>query len=246
MIREDDDAPLTMGPPLLEEASDKVIARESPKVMPERLQVLKRVAYARIPSVALVLDALGDPHNVAAILRSGDALGVQQFHFVAGDTERERQPRARKKVSKGVDKWLDVHWHREVDACVSSLRSQGFSLWGASMEGTQGPEVLQPLPRVALVFGNEHRGVRPALRASLDGVFSVPMRGFVESLNVSVAAALSTYLACVGRPSVDREAGDVMLARFLLNQQAGRSAALREARADSPCRYPAPAVAEKK
>ena len=71
---------------------------------------------------------------------------------------------------------------------------------------------------MAVVFGNEHRGVSPEMRALADGTFSIPMRGFVESLNVSVAAAITMQtLATDGRPRLGTTRRRELLARFLMN-----------------------------
>ncbi|MEZ4253441.1 MAG: TrmH family RNA methyltransferase [Polyangiales bacterium] len=96
--------------------------------------------------------------------------------------------------------------------------SEGFRVLVASMEGTVMPEELAKLDKVAIVFGNEHKGPTPAMRDLADGTYAVPMKGFVESLNVSVAAGITLYEATRGRrgelPDDERE--DPRGARYLL------------------------------
>jgi tRNA (guanosine-2'-O-)-methyltransferase len=86
------------------------------------------------------------------------------------------------------------------------------------MEGTTTPSALRGSDALAIVFGNEHRGVSEALRALSDGTYAIPMNGFVESLNVSVAAAITMHAATEGRAG-DLTAHDqqALRARFMLN-----------------------------
>jgi tRNA (guanosine-2'-O-)-methyltransferase len=86
------------------------------------------------------------------------------------------------------------------------------------MDGKTTPEDLRAVSRLAVVFGNEHHGVSPEMRAWADGTFSIPMRGFVESLNISVAAAITLQtLARDGRPRLEPGRQRELLARFLMN-----------------------------
>ena len=206
------------GPPVLRQDAEEIYASYAPRVTAERLARIEKVVQGRTESFVLVLDALVDAHNISAILRSADAFGVQTIHIVRGETERERDPQGTQRVSKGVDRWLDLHIHDTFASCVTKLRSEGFAIWVATMGGKHSVEMLSELPRVAAVFGNEHRGPRREWLAEADATFAVPMAGFVESLNVSVAAALTTYLGTRGRRGdLSPDARRVLTARFLLD-----------------------------
>jgi tRNA (guanosine-2'-O-)-methyltransferase len=98
------------------------------------------------------------------------------------------------------------------------LKEEGYAIYVAAMGAETQPEDLHDTPRLAVVFGNEHRGVSPELRSLSDGTFSIPMRGFVESLNISVAAAITMQaLARDGRPRLPAERQRELTARFLMN-----------------------------
>ena len=202
------------GPPPLEYPADIVIAALSPVVTEERLRRIEGVVAARTDSLAVVLDRLSDPHNSSAVLRSAEAFGVQHVHAVVGI----HGFRASQGVAKGTQRWLDVSRYEDADACARRLIADGFSIYAASMEGSHSLEELRSVPRLAVVFGNEHHGVSEAMRAHTDGTFSIPMRGFVESLNVSVAAAI-TMQTLIGdtRPPLSDERRRELLARFLMN-----------------------------
>lgn len=171
--------------------ADDIVAALEPLVLPERRARLQAVASGRVCSVVVVLEALHDPHNVAAVLRTADAMGVGEVHLVAGD----EAPTLSRRVTKGCERWLDLYVHPSPHPCVAALRARGYALYVADARADTALDVVAHAPRVAVVFGNEHRGVSPALRALADGAFAVPMRGMVESLNVSVAAAITLHAA---------------------------------------------------
>jgi tRNA (guanosine-2'-O-)-methyltransferase len=191
-----------------------VIEALSPVVTPERLQRIEEVVGSRTDDLVLVLDGIEDPHNSSAALRSADAFGVQSVHVIVG----EHGFRASRGVSKGTHRWLDVVRYESAQACARRLKQDGYAIYVAAMGAETQPEDLHDRSRLAVVFGNEHRGVSPDMQSFADGTFSIPMRGFVESLNVSVAAAITMQaLARDGRPRLRAERQRELKARFLMN-----------------------------
>jgi tRNA (guanosine-2'-O-)-methyltransferase len=202
------------GPPPLERPAEQVIEALKGIVTPARLQRIEEVVAARTDDLVVVLDRVADPHNLSAVLRSADAFGVQNVHAVI----EQGGFRASRGVSKGTHRWLDVTRYDSADACARRLKAAGYVIYVATMDGQTTPEGLREVSRLAVVFGNEHRGVSPEMRAWADGTFSIPMRGFVESLNISVAAAITLQtLAHEGRPRLEPARGRELLARFLMN-----------------------------
>lgn len=202
------------GPPPLRRPAELVIAALSPVVTPERLQRIEEVVAGRTDSLVVVLDRIADPHNSSAVLRSADAFGVQNVHAIVG----EHGFVASSGVAKGTHRWLDVVRHETAEACARRLKESGYAIYVAAMGGEASPADLREVPRLAVVFGNEHRGVSSDMRALADGTFSIPMRGFVESLNVSVAAAITIQvLAGEGRAPLDPARRRELMARFLMN-----------------------------
>lgn len=167
-----------------------------PMVAEERRARIREVLNLRLNSVTLVMDSPHDPHNGAAILRSCDAFGVQQVHVV-----RTKEPfLASNVVSRGTERWVDVIEHDFARTAADSLRARGFELVASHSQGELVPEDLRQIPRVALVMGNEHRGISDELMESAGRSVRIPMVGFVESLNVSVSAALLLRAASYNRP----------------------------------------------
>lgn len=193
----------------------RIVEVLSPLVTPERLARFHDVLARRTRSLVPVLDGLSDPHNGAAILRSADAFGCHEVHVVDG-----RFPFAvSHRVSRGTHRWLSVTRHDTADACCDALVARNYRIFVAAMDGTITPEALARVPRAAIVFGNEHHGVSDAFRDRADGVYRIPMVGFVESLNVSVASAITLYVASQGRHGdLSSEERQEALARFLLAQ----------------------------
>jgi len=160
-----------------------------------RRERLKAVLADRLESVTILMDAPHDPHNGAAVLRSCDAFGVFRLHVV----ERAEAFSASNAVAKGAERWVDVIAHDSTQNAVSALRAGDYRLIGTHPQGELLPAQLQQIPRLALVMGNEHDGICKELIDGCDGLVRVPMRGFVESLNVSVSAAILLAHATLGR-----------------------------------------------
>jgi len=165
---------------------EQVIALLEPFVREARRERIMGVLAQRLESVAVIFDSPYDPHNGAAILRSCEAFGVQALHVV----ERDRPFLAATSVARGSEKWVDIVRHGSVSAAVEHARARGFSLVATHPEGELSPEALADIPRLALVLGSERDGIAEELSAACEKRVRVPMRGFVESLNVSVTAAI--------------------------------------------------------
>ena len=174
---------------------------------PERRARIDEVVAGRTRTLTVVLEAFGDPQNVNAVLRTCEAVGVQEVHVVEGPMKPYDR---NKKISQNADKWLEVRRWRSTGECLSHLESRGFRIYATHLgEGAVPLEALSFAEPVALVFGNESRGVSDeALRRS-HARFAIPMRGFVQSLNVSVAAAVSLFRAVERREAERGGHGDL-------------------------------------
>ena len=173
----------------------RVVELLEPLVLDRRAQRLKDVIGQRLESVQVVFDAPHDPHNGAAVLRSCEAFGVQYVHVI----ERLEKFLAAPSVAKGAEKWVDLHHWSNVDEVIATMKERGLELVAAAPDGELAPHELARIPRLALVLGNERDGIADKLAAACTRRVRVPMRGFVESLNVSVSAAILLAHATVGR-----------------------------------------------
>lgn len=165
-------------------------------VTDERRARLRSVIAARLDSVTVLMDAPHDPHNGAAVIRSCDAFGVQRLHVV----ERKEPFLAANSVARGSERWVDVRTYVESARAIDALLASGHELVATHPEGTLVPADLASIPRIALVLGNEREGIQAELVSACVRSVRIPMRGFAESLNVSVTAAILIERATEGRP----------------------------------------------
>jgi tRNA (guanosine-2'-O-)-methyltransferase len=155
-----------------------------------RQQRLLEVASKRTSHIRLVLQDVHLPHNISACLRSAEALGVLHCDIVRMKTSRFKPSGA----ARGVESWLQVHSFSSISDCALSLKEQGYKLVAAipRQEAVPLDQVVIDQP-LAVLFGNEHSGVDPLWNEYIDGFFTIPMCGMVESLNISVSAAISLF-----------------------------------------------------
>jgi tRNA (guanosine-2'-O-)-methyltransferase len=186
---------------------------------------MRQVVDARLNSVTVLLDAPHDPHNGAAVIRTCDAFGIQTLHVVP-DAEPFLVSRV---VARGAKRWVDAEVHLTPDAAATHLLEAGFELIATHPEGELLPEDLSGIPRLCLLLGNEHRGIRPALTQAARRSVRIPMRGFVESLNVSVSAAILLHAATRGRAGdLTAEEREALYARWLFSTVKRAPVVLRE------------------
>jgi len=159
-----------------------------------RIEKMRRVLCNRQPDLTVVCENIHDPHNVSAILRTCDAVGVSPIHLLY---TVEAFPELGKKSSGSAVKWVDVIRHETYQGCRSYLKSMGFVIYATCVGETSMSiyEIDWTRPS-AIIVGNEHRGVSDEAIAMADEVIRIPMFGMVESLNVSVATAVILYEAC--------------------------------------------------
>jgi len=153
--------------------------------------VMKR----RQKGLIIVLEDIYDPHNAAAILRSAEAFGVGTIYFIF-NTEKEFDPRhIGKKSSSSANKWLEFKLFKSVEECAKELKKQKYTLIATALtsSATSIFRISFSSPRIALMFGNESRGLSPEALAVADKIVTIPMRGMVESLNLSVSAGIFLF-----------------------------------------------------
>jgi tRNA (guanosine-2'-O-)-methyltransferase len=160
----------------------------------ERQQRIDTTLARRQPGLVVVLENVHDPHNIGAILRSCDAVGVMHVMMIY---TIEEPPNIRATTSaSGVVKWLNFHRYSSVKACYDRLHADGFQILATKIEPAAKQVYSFDLSRpTAIVVGNEHRGVSEEAAAGADDLLYIPMMGMAESVNVSVAAAICLFEA---------------------------------------------------
>jgi tRNA (guanosine-2'-O-)-methyltransferase len=174
---------------------------------PRRLARAEAVLAARRRALCVVLEDAHDPHNVSAVLRTCEALGVQDVHLVA---EVESATVLNPKVTIGADRWLTMHRHHGAEAAIDALREAGYALFVSHLDPDATPlPSLAAATRAAYVFGNESSGVTEKWVAAADATFILPTCGFSGSLNLSVAVAMTLYDRLLGRAGATLPPGDL-------------------------------------
>lgn len=159
---------------------------------PERFARFKTVLDSRQPDLTVLVEDVHKPHNVSALLRTCDAVGIPVLHAVSPRGEFHRHHM----VSGGARKWVRTEPHADLPSAVAHLRDAGFRILAADLDAQaldyRGWDYTQP---TALLLGSELAGVTPTAARLADERICVPMHGLAESLNVSVAAAVILYEA---------------------------------------------------
>jgi tRNA (guanosine-2'-O-)-methyltransferase len=156
-------------------------------ISPHRRERVEQVLAHRTRWLTAVLEDVYQPHNASAVLRSCEALGLQDVHVIESRNRYQVNPQ----VDLGASRWLTVRRYPDLANCVQALRERGYRLLAASPhEDGQQPEQVEVSRPLAVLLGTEEEGLSPAAVAAADGCVRVPMYGFTESLNVSVCAAL--------------------------------------------------------
>ncbi len=161
----------------------------------KRLNKFKDVVSKRQRYLTVVIENVHDPHNVSAILRSAESVGIDKVYLIYNE---EKFPKISRVSSASAKKWVELIKFTNVNDCFKELKKHKYKIYSTHMEEDGENESLYGLDltkRVALVFGNEHRGVSDEIKKKADRNFLIPMQGMVQSLNVSVSVAVCLFEA---------------------------------------------------
>ena len=160
----------------------------------DRSQKIYACVSRRQPSLSIVLENVHDPHNVSAVLRSCDAVGVIDVHLVYHSGQSF--PELGEKSSASARKWVLTHKHSSIDECYHYLRNEGKKILTTGMSNeARSLYAIDFTEPIAIVFGNEHAGVSEEAILKADGNMLIPQVGMIQSLNISVACAVTLYEA---------------------------------------------------
>ena len=161
---------------------------------PEREERFLSVLHKRQNDLTVVLENVFDPHNISAVMRTCDAVGIQHIYIL--NTKIPPHKKWGSKSSSSAAKWLTIHQYTDVAECFAALRKNYHKIYTTHLaSGAISLYEIDFTQTVALVFGNEHDGVSEEIRNMADGNFIIPQIGIIQSLNISVACAVSIYEA---------------------------------------------------
>lgn len=200
-------------------------------LQPNRLARLERVLSQRTSSLTVVLDGVNNYHNISAVIRSADAFGLSSVHLVGASFEISPG------ITLGTERWMIIKRHKSAAESLESLRKEGFKIVVTAPEEATAYSNIPALPvyklpfqeKLALIFGNEKRGVSQEFSKAAELRTYIPMFGFVESFNISVACAICLFCSSIGDtngkralPSLD-EKDATELKNYWLKQGVKRS-----------------------
>lgn len=167
-------------------------------VMPtkEREARITKVMDARQKGVILVLEDVHDPHNIGAVMRSAEAFGVGEVWIVYEKEPYVNMRRVGKFSSSSANKWLTIKFFRSMRACMTALKRRKCVTYATVLHEKRFRSIFETSFRgknIALLFGNEHRGLSRYAIDRCNRLLIIPMRGFVESLNISVTAGILLF-----------------------------------------------------
>jgi tRNA (guanosine-2'-O-)-methyltransferase len=161
---------------------------------PQRFNRLTSVLNHRQPDITVVLENVFDPHNVSAVMRTCDAVGIQDVYIL-----NDRIPPHKKwgyKSSSTATEWLSVHQFTDAEECFNEITKRYEKIYTSHLgESSADLYTMDLTESIALVFGNETFGVSDAIRKYSDADFIIPQAGIIKSLNISVACAVTLYEA---------------------------------------------------
>lgn len=164
---------------------------------------LREICARRQMDLAVILENVHDPHNISAVLRTCDAVGVQSVFVLYTETSLDfGRVHLGRKSSASARKWVDVYLYRDLNTCFNDVKQRYHRVLAAqAVPGSQSLYSSTLTEPTALLFGNEKDGVSPESLALADGALNIPQSGMVRSLNISVACAVVLYEAFRQRAS---------------------------------------------
>ena len=154
---------------------------------PERFAKLRRALERRQPDLTVLADGVNKPHNVSAILRTADAVGIHRIHAISTSGAMRRHHM----IAGGVKNWVGLTLHASIEHALTALRADGWRLVAAhASDVARDYRSIDYTAKVAVIVGAELLGPSPAALAEADEHVAIPMLGLGESVNVSVATAV--------------------------------------------------------
>ena len=160
---------------------------------PQRFKKIKDVLNKRQPDLNIIMENVHKPHNLAAIIRSCDAVGIGNLH---GISSNEKKVGTNLKSASGSNHWVHLHIHSSINEILSDMRKKGFTIYAANTsERARDYRSIDYTGKTAIILGAELDGVSHRTLKQIDDEIMIPMQGMVSSLNVSVAAAVILFEA---------------------------------------------------
>ena len=161
---------------------------------PDRAAKINKVLSKRQNDLTVIIENVTDPHNIAAVMRTCDAVGISELFVL--NTKINTHKRFGTRSSSSAQKWMHTHQFTDLQECFKAVKKKYKRVYATHLgETSKSIYEMDFTEPIALVFGNEKTGVSDEIRALCDGNFIIPQVGMISSLNISVACAVTVYEA---------------------------------------------------
>jgi tRNA (guanosine-2'-O-)-methyltransferase len=208
-----------------------VMKHIGPMLTAERRQKIDRVVAGRNFNTAVVLEGIYDRGNISAVMRTAEGLGFANFHVI----ETQEKFKEANRVTQGADKWVETQKWKQSSECIKTLKDQGYKICVTTLEASKPLAEIDFSGKMALVLGNEKTGASPEMIEAADERIIIPMPGFVQSFNISVAGALCLYHISLDRmkrlgsnADLTQQQQDILKAHYYLRTQDSATDTLKE------------------
>jgi tRNA (guanosine-2'-O-)-methyltransferase len=160
----------------------------------KRIEKLLSAIAKRQWDITVILENVHDPHNLGAVMRSCESVGITEVHILYTEETTNPDRYIGRNASGGVSKWIDAHFYTDLRTCFDTVKSKYDKIYATHLY-TDSVSVFEKdlTASMAFLFGNEHSGISPEALSMTDGNIMIPMQGLAESLNVSVACSICLY-----------------------------------------------------
>jgi len=156
----------------------------------DRKQKIREVLQKRTNFITIALEDVYQLHNTSAVMRSCEIFGIQNLHVI----EQRFGKRVDTEIAMGAQKWVDIHRYQNMQDAVGSLKSKGYQIIATTPnDNTISLENFKLTKPAAVLFGTEKFGLSEEVMQQADVKLKIPMYGFTESFNISVAASLVLF-----------------------------------------------------
>lgn len=174
----------------------------------EREEKFKRTIGKRQYDLTVILENVHDPHNIGAVLRTCDSVGIREIYVLLTHKNISYDPYIGKTTSSGAKKWVKVHFYNDPKKCFGDVMKKYDHIYATHLDSeAKSIYNLDLTESVALLFGNEHEGISEESLKYVNGNFIIPQQGLVQSLNISVACAVTLYEAYRQREKAGKYSG---------------------------------------
>lgn len=200
--------------------AQQVMQHVFPLLTPERQAKILQVTRERCFDISIVLENIYDRGNTSAVMRTGEGLGFSNFHVIETFDKFKESNR----VTQGADKWVEVKKWKSTSEAIKYFKENKIRICVTSLEASKPIHEVDFSTPLALVLGNEKDGISQEIREAADERVIIPMPGFVQSFNISVAGALCMYQIYLNRlqkrgrnSDVTPEQIEILKAQYALN-----------------------------